>query len=346
MNHQQRIPPDLRVQLKVYNIIPSDIVFYINSECNLRCKHCYIGNELLSQNRFFNLQDSIRFLSDFDFLDRLTILGGEPLLYEGFDELINSLDTQKIKDLRITTNLTTVDVINRIDRDKLKDITICVSLDGHNSETHDFIRGRGAFKRTIENLAKILEDGKNVEVTHTVMRHNIKHFPDFVAFCKSLGVINLNLHRMSLQGNALDNKTLIVDPSSYVAFCKDLEKMQNLSGTLKVRFPIQFTTQAEFNLLVKEENYKPHTYKSYYGNSQRIVLYSNGQVFISSEFFGTEAFVGTIDEKTFSINPSPNNELFYFQKEYAEISDLNPKQVGDENYPKVVSVSFKKTIVI
>jgi sulfatase maturation enzyme AslB (radical SAM superfamily) len=346
MKRERKIPPQLRKLLARHNIQPSDIVLYITSHCNLRCKHCYIGNELLSENWYFNLRDCVNFLNDFDHLDRLTILGGEPLLYEGFDKLLNSLHPETIKDFRITTNLTDCDILEKIDPDKLKKTTICVSLDGHTDEIHDYIRGKGSFKKTVTNLNKIIFKGINVEITHTLMQINIDYFSNFISFCKSLGIKNLNLHRMSLQGNALVNKELVVEASTYVAFCNRMEKMAIKDGSLKIRYPIQFATQSNYKMLVEKGLYNPHSKKSYYGDKQRIVLYSNGQVFISSEFFGTESFIGSFDDSTFILNSSPKNELFYFENSEAEISDLNPTQKGDNNFPKVLSVSYKKIIKV
>jgi MoaA/NifB/PqqE/SkfB family radical SAM enzyme len=345
MKTEKRIPYNLKEQIAFYGIKPSDIVFYINSVCNLRCKHCYIGNDLLNQNNFFNLSDSINFLNSFHELDRLTILGGEPLMYNNFDILINSLHSDKIKELRITTNLTDSSVLEKISPLIKKNIRLCISLDGHNSEIHDFIRGKGAFKKTTTNLREVLKMGFDIEVTHTLMTINIQHFKKFIELCKEIGITNINLHKMSLQGNALSNRDLYITPSTYVNFCSSLREMNDqIHGSTNIRFPLLYATEEEYKVLSHNKNYKPHAMKSYYGDEQRIVLYPTGQVFISSEFFGTESYIGNFDNEKFYFNDNPKNELLHFKELDAEITDLNPNQIGDSIYTKVLSVSFKDSV--
>lgn len=347
MKKERRIPNSLKEQISVHGIRPSDIVFYINSVCNLRCKHCYIGNELLNQNQYYNLNDSIAFLNSFTKMDRLTILGGEPLMYDNFDILINNLHVDNIKELRITTNLTDSSVLKKIKPKIQSKIRLCISLDGHIAELHDFIRGKGAFQKTLKNIKEVIEHGYDVEITHTLMALNIQHFSQFITLCKEIGITNVNLHKMSLQGNALENKELYISPSNYINFCNTLKDMNDeLKGSVKVRYPLQYATTREYEILSQKMNYKPHSIKSYYGDEQRIVIYASGQVYISSEFFGTESYVGSFDNEKFYFNNNPKNELLYFNNPNAEIPDLNPNQVGDSVYTKVLSVSFKDSVVV
>jgi len=273
-------------------------------------------------------------------------LGGEPFLYHGFPELLNSLNPSIINEFRITSNLTEITPYQFI-KDEIKEkLRICVSLDGHNQEIHEFIRGKGTFNKTVTNLKTIINDNVDVEVTHTIMSKNISYFRQFIDFIRSIGVKRINLHRMSLQGNGLINQQLQVSPTDYVAFCNDLKTMHNEAGEISIRFPIQFANDATFRKIVTDQSYQPHTFKSYYGDNQRVVIYPTRQVFISSEFFGTESYIGTFDDDSFYFNNQNINELTYFQNETASISELNPEQKGDENYPYVLSVSFKEAVQV
>ena len=338
------IPNTLLSQLNTYNIFPSDLVFYINSTCNLRCKHCYIGNDLLSLNQSYALPDVIKFINSFNKLDRITILGGEPFLYEGFDILLNSLDLSLINEFRVTSNLTEISPYKKFNDDVKQKLNLCVSLDGHNEKEHDFIRGKNSFNRTIKNLEKLIEDKINIEVTYTLTNKNIKFFDEFLVLCKGLGIKNVNIHRMSLQGNALQIQDLQVTPSDYVKFFNNLKSQNIPNGNLKVRLPVSFTTQEKYDYLVKESGYKHHALKSFYGDNQRIVIYPTREIYISSELFGTESFIGKFDDENFHYNDSEKNELSFFKDPTASISDLNLLQSGDEQFPIVLSVSYKETI--
>jgi MoaA/NifB/PqqE/SkfB family radical SAM enzyme len=343
----QKIPRNLLSQLGNNKIFPTDLVFYITSSCNLRCKHCYIGNEILNSNFCFDLQDSVSFINSFNQLDRITILGGEPFLYKNFDILLNSIKCNSINEFRITSNLTNISCIDTINNDLLNKIRICVSIDGHNVELHEKIRGSNTFNKTINNIKILLNKGIDVEVTHTLNSMNIDFFSNFIELSKSIGIKKINIHKVSLQGNAIANSSLAIPPSKYIEFCKKIELMQNNKVGISIRFPILYATKHQLELLITQENYSPHSIKSYYGTSHRIVVYPNRQIFISSELFGTESFIGTFDDEKFYFNQEKSNEFTFFNNNNSKsISDLNPMQSGDENYPYVLSVSYKKTINI
>lgn len=230
MEQKNKLPANLREQINKYGIQPYDLVFYLNSNCNLRCKHCYIGNDLLSKSISFETKDIINFINSFDQINRLTLLGGEPFLHSGFDQIVNSLAFERIRKFRVTTNLTEIDKLQYISDLAKSKLILSVSLDGHNSSAHDLIRGRGSFNRTLENLKIIIKDGFEVEITHTLMTTNINEFNHFISLCKNIGVKKLNIHRMSLHGNALIHKTLQVSPTDYVLFCNQLRSKNNSSG--------------------------------------------------------------------------------------------------------------------
>jgi len=88
---------------------------------------------------------------------------------------------------------------------------------------------------------------------------------------------------------------------------------------IAVRYPILFANQQTHHKLISEQNYKPHSHKSFYSNGQRIVIYSNRKVFISSKFFGTQSYIGTFDDSKFYFNDSSENELMYFQNKNASL---------------------------
>lgn len=359
-----RIPSDLKDQLAEHGIFPVDLIFYINSMCNLRCRHCYIGNDLLNAAVRYDAQSIENFSAQFAQLSRVTVLGGEPLLHPEINELMNGLSLQSIDELRVTTNLTHM---KRFDykRYSQKGVVFCVSIDGHSPEAHDYIRGVGAFVSTIENLKTMTESGCDVEVTHTVMDHNIDFFDEILDLCKSIGVKKLNLHRMSLHGNALENRHLCVSPTRWVNFCKKIEEksqqlahtqpvpanqlaISNLSQTgLTVRYPPLFVTKEKYQQLCLQGDYHSHVSNSFYGEQRghRIVFFPDGKLYISSEAFGTESYIGQISGEKFHFNSHPKNEINLFSKgSDATIEIMNRDQSGDENYPCVLSVSFKKTI--
>jgi MoaA/NifB/PqqE/SkfB family radical SAM enzyme len=343
----------LRQQLE--SSIPNieDIVLYINSTCNLRCKHCYIGNSLLSENNIFNADDVCHFIEEFDSLSRITILGGEPLMHKGINEILRATLACRILERRVTTNLTSFFFLKRLEF-RSAALTFAVSLDGHDSISHDFVRSDGSFKNTLRNVKTIINDGFDVEISHTITARNIGYFQQLVSLCKTNVIKKLNIHKMSLQGNAIDNAELYVQPKEWVEFCQRLLKLSRsnyiASDILRVRFPVIYAKKKEFEKMVEAGEYWGHRHRSYYAANQgrRVVLYPNGRVYVSSELFGTDSHIGTIQEGKFVTNESFQSEINanYADDDPLLLSKLGAATQSDKNYPAILSVSFKRTVYI
>jgi molybdenum cofactor biosynthesis enzyme MoaA len=105
MNHSIVIPRNTSIGLKDLGLNIKEIVLYVTSECNLRCKHCYIGNSLLNEANEIEVASIKNFLSNYPYLDRITILGGEFFVHRDAMQLMELVASKNIKEKRITTNL-------------------------------------------------------------------------------------------------------------------------------------------------------------------------------------------------------------------------------------------------
>jgi MoaA/NifB/PqqE/SkfB family radical SAM enzyme len=345
-----KVPRTLRHELAAIGLHPKDLVLYINSACNLRCKHCYIGNDLLNKSMVYSPSALLEFVMELGFLDRVTVLGGEPLLHPAINRILAALIELPIDQLRVTTNLTGLFHLNLDGLDPSR-LTFSVSLDGHNAAKHDLVRGRLAFGRTVANVTNLVRSGWDVEVCHTVMRHNVDTFLELVRLCAKIGVKKLNLHKMSLHGNALGNEHLLVSPERWVQLCTLLEAMHGKEEWgLEVRYPPLFVTEAEYERLMRDGLYHHHAAKSFYVSADvghRIVLYPDGKVFVSSEAFGTDSYVGEIVDGGFQLNRHASNELRIFSEAAdPSVSLMAEQQVGSGSYTRVLSVSYKRVVII
>lgn len=140
----------------------------LTSDCNLQCKYCF-GESLDDFDEDFG--DNIEVDYDLprkvsysvDLLDNfcrkdpdcvLTFYGGEPLL--GMDKLRQIMDKVSPKHFMIQTNGLLLDklepkYVNRFH-------TILVSIDGDEALT-DYYRGAGTFRKVIDNLKLIVQNG-------------------------------------------------------------------------------------------------------------------------------------------------------------------------------------------
>jgi uncharacterized protein len=139
----------------------------LTNDCNLQCKYCF-GESLEDFDEDFNDFDvdyALPKKANYDFAALaefcrkdpncvLTFYGGEPLLC--IDEIRQIMDLAKPQHFMIQTNGLLLDkleleYVNRFH-------TILVSLDG-DEELTDFYRGKGTFRKVIDNVKLIVRNG-------------------------------------------------------------------------------------------------------------------------------------------------------------------------------------------
>lgn len=130
---------------------PASVSLNVTKNCNLRCKHCYAMLESHDHNEptFGQLAALLRELRQGGTLS-IRVLGGEPLVRKDLPELIKT-----IKELgmfcEVVTNGTMLEKrIAEWPELALVD-SFSVSLDG-DEKTHDEIRGKGSFKKTVDGI--------------------------------------------------------------------------------------------------------------------------------------------------------------------------------------------------
>ena len=140
----------------------------LTSDCNLQCKYCF-GESLDDFDEDFGddievdyelprkLSYDLDLLKDFCQKDPecvLTFYGGEPLL--GIDNLRQIMDKVEPKHFMIQTNGLLLDKLDPKYVNRFH--TILVSIDGQEELT-DYYRGKGTFRKVIENLKLIRKNG-------------------------------------------------------------------------------------------------------------------------------------------------------------------------------------------
>jgi putative peptide-modifying radical SAM enzyme len=144
----------------------------LTNECNLQCRYCF-GEALEDFDSCFNGFDvdyalPKRISYDVGLLDKfcrrdadcvLIFYGGEPLLCA--DEIREIMDKVKAKHFIIQTNGL---LLNRLEPEYVNRFhTILISIDGEEALT-DFYRGHGTFRKVIENLKLIKQNGFRGEI--------------------------------------------------------------------------------------------------------------------------------------------------------------------------------------
>jgi radical SAM protein with 4Fe4S-binding SPASM domain len=194
-------------------MIENNNIFYfqwhITDRCNLRCKHCYqdnyTGETEISIQELENIADELlRTLSKWNKKGDLSITGGEPFLRKdlfSFLEYLNS--SEAVCNLDILTNGTIItnDIVKSLKNiSKLRRVQI--SLDGSSPQTHDEIRGKGTFDKTMESIRLLNSSDIDINIMFTLQRHNMDDIKSIIDLSIKENIKGLTIERMVPIGSA------------------------------------------------------------------------------------------------------------------------------------------------
>jgi radical SAM protein with 4Fe4S-binding SPASM domain len=167
------------------NEIPSlrYLLLNITKRCNLKCKHCYLGEEEdqdLPTDLIFKIFDEFEEMGGL----RLIVSGGEPLLHPDFWKINDSLKKRAFRSI-LNSNGILIDeeAAGRFFFDEVQ-----ISLDGMK-DGHEALRGKGTFKKAIAAIEASIKAGKDVSVATMIHSKNINEFNEMEKLLKELGVI-------------------------------------------------------------------------------------------------------------------------------------------------------------
>jgi radical SAM protein with 4Fe4S-binding SPASM domain len=87
-----------------------------------------------------------------------------------------------------------------------------ISLDGVTSETHERIRGKGTFKKSLEAVSHLKDAGVYVHIHFVVHRQNLEEAFQLTDFAKELGVDNILVTRLVPFGRGKEMEDLMLNP--------------------------------------------------------------------------------------------------------------------------------------
>lgn len=202
---------------------PIKIQWKITNKCNLHCKHCYLGKLdgfELSYDKVMEITDTIINSNVME----VTLSGGECLTYPGIENVIKKLINAGIKVDVFTNALLLKNILDKIDKNikNKSDLLFYVSVDGLK-ESHEKIRGKNTFDKTLNNIKYAIKLGYPV-VTNTVINSiNYYDIMNMIILLKKIGVKDVQLSNLIMQGSA--TKDLKVSLEKQINLKDDLNKL-------------------------------------------------------------------------------------------------------------------------
>ena len=204
-------PSEIPMQRKTFsNPSPIPSLRYLEVQmtdrCNLRCRHCYIGDGL---HQDLSVEQIQKLLKEFEEIQglRLLLSGGEPLLHPHFWEINDILRDQAFRSVLLSNGtLITRDVSRR-----LRVHEVQISLDGMK-EGHESLRGKGNFEKTLTAIDNLQDAGVTVSIATMIHHRNLEEFDQMSSLLESKNIREWNVDVPCIEGRLKENKELWVSP--------------------------------------------------------------------------------------------------------------------------------------
>lgn len=267
----------------------------ITNKCNLRCRHCYRKAESSYENelRLEEIENILISAKDVLRSNQVSITGGEPFVRE---DLFDILDlTQKYKyNVDLSTNGLLLD---KSMIDKLNDYPnvfyLQISVDGINTDSYEFVRGKDTFELLKKNLSYLSKSDFinmiDLMMIFLVTPRNIdeiEHIPEFAEKNKfdkvAIGEV-LPFGNGNINYDVLGIKTLYNDVFEKIKRAREMTDIPILN-------------QLHFSFLLNEDNPTPCTAKQ----GKILVIEPSGEILLCP--YDTTISIGNIRDFNYRVD--------------------------------------------
>lgn len=166
------------------------ILLELTSQCNNTCLHCYTASSPSTNTKYVPHERWISIISEAykSGARAIQFIGGEPLLYPQWRELVLKAREQNFESIEVFTNATLI-TDSDIEFFKTNNISIITSLYAGSDDIHDKVtQNPGSFDKTITNIRKMLAASVPVRISSVLMKENENESENIIRVCAELGL--------------------------------------------------------------------------------------------------------------------------------------------------------------
>jgi MoaA/NifB/PqqE/SkfB family radical SAM enzyme len=186
----------------------ANVFFHILTQCNLKCRHCYINTEQHGQLTLplSTIQTWLEAFSENSHTKNLIFLGGEPTLHPELPAAIRLARKMGFGSITVDTNgYLFHDILEKVTPVEVD--TFSFSLDGATRDTNDRIRGQGSFETCVAGIRQAVSMGFNTSLIYTVSGANINELEEMVPLLEGLGVGRFFIQILGLRGRSVSQES-------------------------------------------------------------------------------------------------------------------------------------------
>jgi SynChlorMet cassette radical SAM/SPASM protein ScmF len=221
----------------------SHLYFYLTEGCNLACRHCWIAPTFQAGEKTYPSLDVDLFRSIISQakalgLGGVKLTGGEPLLHPRIGELIEIVKAENLG-LTMETNgvLCTPELARLIA--SCRNSFVSVSLDGADSETHEWMRGvEGSFSQALRGIRNFVDAGIHPQVIMSIVRRNREQMEHVVRLAELIGAnsVKFNLVQPTARGERMHEEQETLSIEELVATGHWVETTLAASSSIRIHY--------------------------------------------------------------------------------------------------------------
>jgi len=189
---------------------PMEIELELTKNCNQECIHCW--NDSFRTTGELEFEKLKILLAEFkkNHGQKLKLIGGEPMMYKHFWDLLDFSKGNGIRQIEMTSNgrLITKNIADKL----ITSLTdIFISLHGSNSKIHNYITQRErSYEETIKGIKHMQDKGMNPSLRYTIMGKNKGDALDMLDLAEDLNVKSIKFNALIQKGRGanIDNISL------------------------------------------------------------------------------------------------------------------------------------------
>ncbi|MBU6998339.1 MAG: radical SAM protein [Theionarchaea archaeon] len=216
---------------------------HITGKCNLRCRHCYederIQEELSTRDTIAIIDKCFATLNAWGYEVHLILSGGEPLLRDDFWEIMDHVQACYNHTCPNTVSImSNGTLLDRRTAARLSEYTalggVQISLDGTKKETHDKIRGKGNFQRSLRALTCLTEENITTSIHFVVHKENYDDAFEITDLATHYNV-NLCVTRLVPYGRGKEMESSMLSPNEVFRLFRKLSNDEDILSHQRAR---------------------------------------------------------------------------------------------------------------
>lgn len=285
------------------SVLEPFLFLYITEKCQLRCRHCYMGDRLDTERTMSaaQVEHLLSYLRVAHGQYKVYLLGGEPTTHPELDAILDACQRQGFKVVVTSNGLIPARAWPMLDT---RVNSMSFSLDGARAATHEAMRGPNTFRPLQAAIRRTVRSGMQTRAIFTVSAANVSDVFDAIDLADDLGLEMLSFHYFTPVGRGQDMAHLQLPPQQWRDLCAKI-RSRAPERRVKLFYPPAFATSAELEDLAKQ-GYRGCTARSL----ERLAVFPDGRVYICSMFLDTDLhYADVIDGAVRPRLPETGTEL-------------------------------------